>query len=514
MARLALALGFVAAALFVLYRWALPKPIPGIPYNEASASRLLGDIPDLIADLKRCGDVFLWFRDQNLRSGSVINQVFTNLFGKPLVIVADAREARDMLINRSVDFDRTDFVRNLLRPIIGQGQITFPTGPVWKSQRRLSQDTMSSRFLRNVAAPNIHASGSTFVQLWGKKALLAAGRPFNAENDLFHATLDSVMVFTFGNQYPHRALRPKLKALAALSANDIKGGESMDKPVVFPHCEIAEELENIIKFVDRAEAVQAMGLQEKGWWFESRTSRYKALKKSKDDCIRREVTKALERMKDLDEVTATESARHGVDLIVNRERIMASKENRKPDYFSEFIRGEVRDRPSQGNQSMLANAQMLGIWCHRRRPGHYQQHHVLGNQTSVQGPREPGNPPPSPPFGVCRSTGGTPTAYCGGDSGHASAVPRCHHRGAVPPLLRGSREHAPGCPRHGGPRLPHSQGHHCHASERRTGLHDAVVQGGREATERQGKHGQRLGRRGHWRLQTGALVGLRLHWGR
>ncbi|TQW00017.1 hypothetical protein V2A60_005431 [Cordyceps javanica] len=341
MAHITIAVGIFLTLLFLLYIWALPKPIPGIPYNEASAGRLLGDVPNLISDIKRRGDVFLWFRDQNIQSGSVINQVFTNLLGKPVVIVANAHETRDILVNRSADFDRTVFVSNLLRPIIGQGQITFPTGSDWKSRRRLSQDTMSARFLKNVAAPNIHASCSVFARLWEQKARLADNRPFNAELDLFHATLDAVTVFTFGNQYPHRAVLPELKTLAAKSISDIERGAGIDDPVLFPHCKIDKELENITDFIDRAEVVQSMGFQDLGWYFETSTTRYKVLKKAKDECIRREVAKALERMKDLDETTAEEMARHGVDLIVNRERIMATKEKRQPDYFGEAVRGEV-----------------------------------------------------------------------------------------------------------------------------------------------------------------------------
>jgi len=44
-------LGLANFLLFVigicLYRAFLPKPIPGIPYNKASAGRLLGDAPDV-----------------------------------------------------------------------------------------------------------------------------------------------------------------------------------------------------------------------------------------------------------------------------------------------------------------------------------------------------------------------------------------------------------------------------------------------------------------------------------
>lgn len=41
-------LGAVLVLVYALYRAALPKPIPGIPYHEASAKSVLGDAPALI----------------------------------------------------------------------------------------------------------------------------------------------------------------------------------------------------------------------------------------------------------------------------------------------------------------------------------------------------------------------------------------------------------------------------------------------------------------------------------
>ena len=47
----AYALGVAACVLITLatavYRSLLPKPIPGVPYNKASARRILGDVPDV-----------------------------------------------------------------------------------------------------------------------------------------------------------------------------------------------------------------------------------------------------------------------------------------------------------------------------------------------------------------------------------------------------------------------------------------------------------------------------------
>lgn len=41
-------LGAVLVLLYAVYRAALPKPIPGIPYHEASANSVLGDALSMV----------------------------------------------------------------------------------------------------------------------------------------------------------------------------------------------------------------------------------------------------------------------------------------------------------------------------------------------------------------------------------------------------------------------------------------------------------------------------------
>ena len=40
-----------AVALYALYRRCLPRPIPGIPYDEAAAKSLLGDVPSMMEEM-------------------------------------------------------------------------------------------------------------------------------------------------------------------------------------------------------------------------------------------------------------------------------------------------------------------------------------------------------------------------------------------------------------------------------------------------------------------------------
>lgn len=37
----------ITGIVALIYRALLPKPLPGVPYNKASAKRILGDAPDV-----------------------------------------------------------------------------------------------------------------------------------------------------------------------------------------------------------------------------------------------------------------------------------------------------------------------------------------------------------------------------------------------------------------------------------------------------------------------------------
>ena len=45
--------------LYLAYRAALPRPIPGIPHNRDAASKLLGDVPEMLAYVRRTKRIFV-----------------------------------------------------------------------------------------------------------------------------------------------------------------------------------------------------------------------------------------------------------------------------------------------------------------------------------------------------------------------------------------------------------------------------------------------------------------------
>lgn len=105
-------LGAVLVVVYALYRAALPKPIPGIPYHEASGKSVLGDAPAMIKHKNKNGTVFDWMTAQTLALNAPVVQLFVKPFARPIVIVTDHREIQDVVLRRAKEFDRSTFFKD------------------------------------------------------------------------------------------------------------------------------------------------------------------------------------------------------------------------------------------------------------------------------------------------------------------------------------------------------------------------------------------------------------------
>jgi len=98
---IALYSAIVLAVGYFLYRAALPKPIPGIPYNEAAAKHILGDAPQLFEAITKTGTMLDWIISQLVNRNEPVMQLFLRPLGKPFVIISDFRETQDICVRRS-----------------------------------------------------------------------------------------------------------------------------------------------------------------------------------------------------------------------------------------------------------------------------------------------------------------------------------------------------------------------------------------------------------------------------
>ena len=55
----------ISAWLYLCYRWVLPRPIPGIPYNEEATKTILGDMGSMVRHMGKTKELYDWIMSQN-----------------------------------------------------------------------------------------------------------------------------------------------------------------------------------------------------------------------------------------------------------------------------------------------------------------------------------------------------------------------------------------------------------------------------------------------------------------
>ncbi|PYI09627.1 cytochrome P450 monooxygenase, partial [Aspergillus sclerotiicarbonarius CBS 121057] len=331
----------IIVGLYLLYRALLPKPIPGIPYNEASAGNLLGDIPAMMSHMATTdGGTFITYFLQTMKTlNAPLIQVFVRPMSKPLLILGDFPEAHDILVRRSKDFDRSHTPGDLVLGLAPDHHIHLKTNAAWKAQRRLVQDLMTPSFLYNVAGPVIHQHVSIMVELWRAKSRIADGRPFAAAEDINQMALDAVTAFAFGQGFDHNATKPTLAAVRSMRLEDKAGVAHMDpdQPVIFPRGEVDEALQATLDLTETVGQVQGNPVPSLTWAYMVRKPKIKRAIEIKEDYIRQELVKGVERLQQGGEMVVNSA----VDQMIVRERSLAEKDGRQPDYFSRVIIDET-----------------------------------------------------------------------------------------------------------------------------------------------------------------------------
>jgi len=145
--------GGIAVLLYLSYRWALVKPIPGIPFNESAANTILGDVPDFMKWIKRTSQTYTWISHQNVKLNSPIVQVFVRPFSKPWVVISDFRETQDICLRRTKEFDRSNFFGDVFVGVIPDHHIDkLSKDLAFKRNRNLVNHLMAPAFLKNVGS--------------------------------------------------------------------------------------------------------------------------------------------------------------------------------------------------------------------------------------------------------------------------------------------------------------------------------------------------------------------------
>nr|XP_036582208.1 cytochrome P450 monooxygenase [Colletotrichum truncatum]KAF6790868.1 cytochrome P450 monooxygenase [Colletotrichum truncatum] len=319
-----------SAALIYVLRWlALPKPFPGIPYNEESANRVLGDMPLIRAARSRR----TWFAETALSFNSPLSQIFFP-FTSPLLICADPVEANDICTRRLKEFKRNSALQSIFGCVIPNHHIGMADDdPRFKKNRELVRDLMTPAFLHEVSAPQIYDKGARLVELWTEKMRISNGRPFEAGRDIHNMALDIILSVAFNRDESLGVTMRNTAHLANLPVQSAAKDET--EPATIENLPLDTEAQVFNAMTDSVGMIFKSPLPRLRGWFLKRTDWMKKAMASKDEMTTRELAKAVERME------ASEPPRCAMDQILLRERAMAEKEGRQPDYYSPTIRDEL-----------------------------------------------------------------------------------------------------------------------------------------------------------------------------
>ncbi|KAI2463749.1 cytochrome P450 [Annulohypoxylon bovei var. microspora] len=176
-----------------------PRPISGIPYDQEAAKRLSGDLPSITAAYNEFSEWAFPIGRRSLQYGSPIHQLFMNPFTKPYIIIDDPREASDILLRRSKEFDKNT-TSGIWQTFIPHSTIAQATTPEWRAQRKTWQDTMHPDFLRQVMSKHVYGAAEELTKLWETRCLHSTGRPIDVSEDFSYAALDAIWTATFGER--------------------------------------------------------------------------------------------------------------------------------------------------------------------------------------------------------------------------------------------------------------------------------------------------------------------------
>ncbi|KAK4152164.1 hypothetical protein C8A00DRAFT_35133, partial [Chaetomidium leptoderma] len=312
-------LGVATVGFILILRKLYPKPYPGIPYNEASANRLMGDVLDLVPVIKATNefsDALFTVTTQKL--GTPIAQLLFPGIRKPLIILEDAREIEDMLVRRNKEFDKAPMALDIFRPMFPRASLAQFTTPELRAQKRLWADVMSPEFLRKVAAPNIHQSTCELLELWRlKSSTTYKDQPFNVLDDFKNAALDAIWVAVVGEE--PGTTQYEIKRLQ----NQLAGNNTFreDPPI---GSFLKEQVAYISTTIARNANSPSPKLAQK---LETYTPRYRRFRSTVSGEMRRAMKKAVERYQSLEVGSLEDDAIDtcAMDLVLRRQVLQAKK---------------------------------------------------------------------------------------------------------------------------------------------------------------------------------------------
>ena len=257
-------------------------------------------------------------------------------FSKPLVLVADVGDNRDIMMRS--EFDRSVYIIDRF-PLFGGSQIRMHTGDPWRNSRGWLKDLLSPQYMQNVASPAIHYSVHQLIELWELNSRVAGpSRPFSMLQDMKTLALDVMTQFHHGNEFQDLALKRQIQYIQQFEPDSSRLAVGPKNEITFPRAPMNVFGQGVTEIGDRMAAIYTMasppGLVS--WWTKHIIPRYRKFFAAKQNFIRRRFDIAVKRLRQ------GEKAKTGIDYMVAREEKAAIKAGRRPLYGDQIMVDEVR----------------------------------------------------------------------------------------------------------------------------------------------------------------------------
>lgn len=108
-------------------------------------------MPGMISAVLKTEQIFPWMTSQNVKLHSPIIQLFCRPLQKPWVVITDFKESQDILLRRTREFDRSDFLGDVFIGLTPDMHISMKSHEErFRQHRNLLKDLMTPGFLNEV----------------------------------------------------------------------------------------------------------------------------------------------------------------------------------------------------------------------------------------------------------------------------------------------------------------------------------------------------------------------------
>ncbi|KAH8629616.1 hypothetical protein IG631_16873 [Alternaria alternata] len=331
----------LAAVSFLIYRWALPKPIPGIPYDKKVARNIFGNLPELISWQKVHGRPILYMTDYCRSLGSPLAQVWLGPLRKPALVLTDFTEIENLTQRRAKEFGRDRDFTQSFRYVVPEFHVALEKeDPRYSANKDLLKDTMTPAFLQN-----IYMRSTNLVSLWKFKHEHAHGRAFDAFEDIFNAASDMILAAAIAVNDENSAIVQQLKYLESFDGELPLQFDEKFNSVVFSHLPDLAHIKGLERLSHH------IGEQVLSAF--PNTMHYYCL--LKDKVLRQSYAwvKRFEAMEIQKSISRLEnkSITFVLDHMVQRERKAAESKGIEPDYFRSGIFDELTGYYQAGHET-------------------------------------------------------------------------------------------------------------------------------------------------------------------